>query len=323
MLLPAGLVAVGTLGYVVIEGWHWFDALYMTVITLSTLGYGETHPLDTAGRWFTIFLILGGVFTFFYAVTDLVRMAIGGELREFWGRQQMEQQLAALNKHVIVCGHGRVGRLVCREFAREKIPFVIVDNQAETLKDVTRPPGVPLVGDATADDVLRHAGIERARGLVTVMASDADNLFTTMSARLLNSTIYIVARVEDTASEQKLLRAGANRVVSPYQIGGSRIAHAVLRPTVMDFIDLATRTEHLDLQLEEARIGPRSPLVGVALRDSRLRSELKLIVVAIKKGTGKMIFNPDPEIALEAGDTLVALGSRDQLQRLEVLTNPV
>lgn len=322
LLIPLGLVLTGTLGYRIIEGWSYFDALYMTVTTISTVGFSEMHGLSTAGRVFTIFLIFGGVFTMFYVASDLIRFVVGGELRDVWGRQHMESQLAELRRHVIVCGYGRVGRLVCREFSREKTPFVILDNREEALKDFAVPGGIPLVADATSDEALRHAGIERARGLVTVMANDSDNLFTTMSARLLNAELFIVARVEDAASEQKLLRAGANRVVSPYQIGGSRIAHALLRPTVVDFIDLATRTEHLDLQLEEARIGGRSSLAGRALRDSGLREDLKLIVVAIKKAGGKMIFNPEPDTLLEAGDILVAIGSQGQLARLETMTNP-
>jgi voltage-gated potassium channel len=184
------------------------------------------------------------------------------------------------------------------------------------------PHGVALVGDATADEVLKHAGIDRARALVTVMASDAANLYTTMSARLLNAKLFIVARVEASQAEQKLLRAGANRVVSPYQIGGSRVAQAVLRPTVVDFIELATRAEHIELQLEETQIHPKSPLAGNNLKDSRLRSELKIIIVAIKKSAGHMLFNPAPDTLLEAGDILLAIGHKDQLQQLETLANP-
>jgi voltage-gated potassium channel len=215
-----------------------------------------------------------------------------------------------------------MGNLVCSEFAKAKIPFVVVDENADILQEFDMPGGVTLVGDATADHVLHHAGIQRARALVTVMASDAANLYTTLSARLLNAKLFIVARVEAQQSEQKLLRAGANRVVSPYQIGGSRVAQAVLRPNVVDFIELATRSEHIELQLEEARIDPRSPLVGNNLKDSRLRSELKIIIVAIKKGAGHMLFNPAPETLLEAGDILLAIGHKEQLKQLESLANP-
>ncbi len=316
------LVSTGTAGYHLIEGWHPFDALYMTVITLSTIGYGETHPLSTAGRVFTICVILGGVFTFIYAATELIRMVVSGEVADLFGTQRMERALSRLKDHIIVCGFGRMGRLVCREFARQRVPFVIVDEEEASVRDFQMEHGLALVGDATSDEVLKQAGIDRARGLVTVMASDAENLFTTLSARLLNPKLHIVARVEDPLSEQKLLRAGANRVVSPYDIGGTRVANAMLKPTVVDFIELATGTEHMDLQMEEARIGKHSPLSGCKLNQSRLRTDLRIIIVAIKKPAGQMLFNPDPDALLQAGDILVAIGHREQLAQLETLANP-
>ena len=230
--------------------------------------------------------------------------------------------MAQLKDHIIVCGYGRMGRLVCGEFARANIPFVIIDEKAALLQGFAMPHGVALVGDATSDEVLQHAGIAHARALVTVMASDAANLYTTMSARLLNAKLFIVARVEVVHSEQKLLRAGANRVVSPYQIGGSRVAQAILRPNVVDFIELATRAEHIELQLEEARIDSKSSLVGSTLKDSGLRSELKIIIVAIKKSTGHMLFNPASSTLLEAGDILLAIGHKEQLKQLETVANP-
>ena len=321
LLVPVFLLGGGTIGYVWIEGWTWFDALYMTVITLSTIGYGETHPLSPGGRAFTIILILGGVSMFVYAATEAIRSIVSGEIQATLGRQRMERQLAELHNHLIVCGFGRMGRLVCETFSQQKTPFVAIDSDAQVLAEFSMPYGISLHGDATSDEVLRHAGIERARALVTVMASDADNLFATMSARLLNAKLFIVARAEDTPSEQKLLRAGANKVVSPYRIGGNRVAQAVLRPAVMDFLELAVQTEHLELQIEETRISAKSPLAGSTLQDSRLRKELGIVIVAIKKTTGRMVFNPAPETSLEAGDILIAMGDRSQLDRLEALAN--
>jgi voltage-gated potassium channel len=322
-VVPFVLVAGGTLGYFFIEDWSLLDAVYMTIITLSTIGYQEVHPLSDVGKVFTIFLILGGVFTFLYTATEIIRAIVSGEVAEMLGSQQRERALAEINRHIIVCGYGRMGKLVCQEFSRDRVPFVVVDVSEEALRTFDVQHGLYLVGDATSDEVLRKAGIDRARALVSVMASDADNLFTTLSARLLRSDLFVVARAEAAGSEAKLIRAGANRVVSPYQIGGTRVAQAVLRPTVVDFIELATRTEHIDLQLEEARIGPGSSLAGSTLKDSRLRIDLKLIIVAIKKGTGHMQFNPPPETVLEPGDTLVAIGHREQLSLLERLANPV
>jgi voltage-gated potassium channel len=323
LAIPLILVMVGTVGYHLIEEqYSLFDGLYMTVITLSTIGYGETHPLSTAGRAFTICLILGGVSTFFYAASEIIRAIVSGEIAEAVGKQAMERELADLKDHVIVCGYGRMGRMVCREFSRLKTTFVVIDASAEELKDFKMPGGYALVGDAASDDVLKRAGIERARSLVTVMASDASNLYTTMSARLLNSKCVIVARVEDTQSEPKLVRAGATRVVSPYQIGGARVAHAVLKPTVVDFIDLTTRNEHLELQMEEVRIAAHSSLAQRSLIDSRLRLDLKIIIVAIKKRHGHMVFNPEPETILEAHDILIAIGNKDSLDRLGVIADP-
>jgi voltage-gated potassium channel len=321
LLLPLALLVVGTVGYRLIEGepWSFFDSLYMTVITLTTVGYGETHTLSPAGRFFTMVLLLGGVFTLFYAATEVIRYVISGEMQAALGKQLMERNLAEMRNHLIICGFGRMGQLVCQEFSEQKIPFVVIDRHEQALKDFRPPLGIPLVGDATNDEVLLKAGVKRARGLVTVAASDADNLYITMSARLLNDALFIVARAEDEHAETKLIRAGANRVVSPYVIGGARVAQAVLRPTVVDFIELATRTQHMELQIEETQINPRSLLVGTTLRDSQLRQALGIILVAIKKKSGEMIFNPAPEAVLDAGDILITLGHRQQLDQLEKL----
>ncbi len=316
--IPAALLVIGTLGYYVIEEkYTLFDALYMTVITLTTVGYGEVHPLTPSGRGFTILLLLVGVFSIFYTATEIVRGVVSGEVQEQLGRHRMERALAGLCGHMIVCGYGRVGRHVCREFSRQGVDFVIIDSSVETLGGFDLPHGIAVVGDATDDEVLRKAGVERARGLVTVAPDDADNLYITMSARLLNQGLFIVARAEAEGAEAKLQRAGANRVVSPYSLGGSKITQAVLRPTVLDFIDLATSTAHLELQIEETRIGAGSVLAGVTLADSRLRQEVGLIVVAIKKPGGAMIYTPTPDVVMEAGDTLIALGRRAHLDRLE------
>jgi voltage-gated potassium channel len=321
VLVPSLLVVAGTVGYYALEpAYSLFDALYMTIITLTTVGYEELHhPLSTRGRAFTIFLLLGGVFTLFYTATELLRIVVSGEVQQLLGRQRMERSLAALNNHLIVCGFGRMGRFVCREFSQRGLPFVIIDRKAEALEGFVMPHGLPVVGDATSDEVLKRAGVERARALVTVAASDADNLYITMSARLLNEKLYIVARAEGDQAEQKLLRAGASRVVTPYAIGGTKVAQAVLRPNVVDFIELATATEHLDLQIEETTIQPLSTLTGKTIRASRLRQELGLIVVAIKKPQGHMIYTPPGEQVIEAGDTLIALGRRPQLDKLDEL----
>jgi voltage-gated potassium channel len=324
VLVPTLLVLVGTLGYYTLEEkYSLFDSLYMTVITLTTVGYGEVHELSMRGRLFTIFLLLGGVFSLFYTASELVRIVISGEVQELLGRRLMERNLAGLNRHLIICGYGRMGRLVCQEFSKQGVPFVIIDRRPEALADFDLRHGIPLVGDATADEVLQRAGVDRARALVTVAPSDADNLYITMTARLLNDKLFIVARSEGEPAENKLRRAGANRVVSPYAIGGFRVAQAVLRPAVVDFLELATRTEHLDLQIEETCIVAGSRLDGRTLLDSKLRQDLGVIIVAIKKEQGHMLFNPPGDALMQVGDTLIALGQRQQLDQLAELATRV
>ena len=319
LAVPVLLVVTGTAGYRLLEGWSLFDALYMTVITITTVGFMEVHPLSVPARAFTIFISLGGVFTLFYAATSVIRAVVSGEIGGTLGRQRMERRLAELSGHAIVCGYGRMGRLVCSEFSHLAMPYVVIDQQPSVLADFRVAHGIVLQGDATDDHVLRRAGVERAKVLVTVAASDAANLYITMSARLLSEKLFIVARSEEAEAETKLMRAGANRVVSPYVIGGQRMALAVLRPNVMDFIELATRSDYLELQIEEAQVQAGSALAGRSLKESRLRQELGIIIVAIKKPDGKMLFNPAPEMVIEAADVLITLGHRDQLDRLETM----
>jgi voltage-gated potassium channel len=302
-----------------IDGWDFLDSLYMTVITLTTVGFKEVRDLSRGGQIFTMFLCLGGIFTLFYTATEIIRAVVSGEFQGILGRKRMERTLEKMRNHLIVCGCGRMGKLVCQELAAQQLPYVVIDRQAGFAKSFAFPYGVPLEGDAASDEVLKHAGIDRARALITVVASDPENLYITMSARLLNDKVFIVARSEEKEGEQKLLRAGANRVVSPYHIGGVRVAQAALRPTVTDFIEVATRTEHVALQIEEVRISAPSRLVANTLKDSRLRQEHGVIVVAIKKASGKMVFNPPSDTLLETGDTLVVIGDRQHLDQLEKL----
>ena len=319
--IPILLVSIGTVGYAFIERWSVFDALYMTVITLTTVGFKEVHEMSPAGQAFTMLLSLGGIFMLFYVGTSIASAVVSGEVIEFLGSRRMERSLADLKGHMIVCGYGRMGRRVCQEFSAKGLPFVIIDRQAELFERFDLPHGIAVHGDAATDEVLQRVGVRRARTLVSVAASDADNLYITMSARLLNEKIFIVARADDERSEQKLLRAGANRVVSPYVIGGHRVAQAVLRPTVVDFLELATRTDHLELNIEEAQLAAESPLVGAPLGKSRIQREHGLIVVAIKKPTGQMLFNPVTDTVLEADDILIMIGGRKELDRVAALAS--
>ena len=234
----------------------------------------------------------------------------------------MEKSLADIFNHVVVCGYGRMGRLICHELSSLGIPFVLVERQAERLRGFEMAHGIPLVGDATSEEVLRKAGVLRARGLIAVAASDADNLYVVMTARELNDTLVIVARAEEESAEKKLRRAGATRVVSPWVAGSHRVTQALLRPHATDFIELATRSEHLELQIEETEIAPGSTISGRMLKESGIRQDLGIIIVAIKKPAGQMLFNPSSDLVIEPNDVLITLGPRPQLDRLAALARP-
>lgn len=316
------LVAVGVLGYEWIEGWGFLDSLYMVVITLGTVGFSEVHPLTDAGRVFTIFLVVGGVGLVTYTVGVVTRLIIEGELQQILGRRRAMSKIKNLRDHYIINGYGRIGSLIASEFQKRPVSFVVIERNEQ--KVLALPQDFPIIhGDGTEEEVLQQAGIERARGLVTVLHSDADNLFVTLTARDLNPKLFIIARYEEPRSELKLLRAGADKVISPYIIGGTRMAMAVLKPAVIDFIELATQTESLGLQMEEVFLAPGSPLIGVPLASTEIRSKLDTIIVAIKRKTGHMEFNPSAGSVLEEGDKLIAIGERDQLTRLEDMARSV
>ncbi len=310
------VLLVGTLGYFLIEGWDLFDAFYMTIITLSTVGFGEVHPLSEAGRLFTIFLIFAGVGIAFYVFTMVTETIISGQLQDFLGRRRLEAKLEALHEHYIICGYGRIGRHICHIIAKE-VPFVIVEKDPEVIKEIEKEGFLYLEGDATQEEVLKRVGIDRAKGLVSVLRSDADNVYITLTARSLNPKLFILARADEEHVEKKLKRAGADKVVSPYLIGARRMALIILRPAVTDFLELVTPEQNLELQLEEIRISDRSDLVGKTLLESGIRKFSGVIILAVKKVTGEMVFNPPPNYLFEAGDVLVALGDRKGLSLLE------
>jgi voltage-gated potassium channel len=318
IVIPIVLLAVGTICFRVIEGpeWTWIDAFYMATITLTTVGFHEVHPLSDAGRVFTSGYALFGIFTLFYLATQLIRFVVSGEIRAGFGKRFMERQLATISDHLIICGYGRMGQQVAREFERRELSYVVIDREPSTWRQTVRPKGLLVHGDATSDEVLKRAGVTRARSLITVVSSDADNLFITMSARLLNPKLLIVARAEDPAAEEKLRRAGANRVVSPYLIGGQRMAHAVLRPTVVDFIDLATRSERAWLQIEEIEVAQGSALAGKTLEACRFRDQ-NINIVAIRNAKGELVAPPSGQSVIEPGSILIVFGPRPALDELE------
>jgi voltage-gated potassium channel len=290
----------------------------MVVITLSTIGYGEVQELSEPGRWFTMLLIISGVSLVTYTVGSITHMVVEGELQILMGRRKAMSKIRRLKDHYIICGYGRIGGLIAQEFERRPMPFVVVERDENQVARI--PQHYPVMtGDATEETVLLEAGIDRAKGLVTVLQSDADNLFVTLTARELNPKLFIIARYEEPRTESKLLRAGADKVVSPYIIGGTRMAMAILRPAVIDFIELATQSESLGLQMEEVLLVEGTGLDGMRLVDSTIRSELDIMVVAIKKRSGHMEFNPSASTRLEIGDRLIVIGERERLYKLEAI----
>ncbi|MEW6188166.1 MAG: NAD-binding protein [Thermodesulfobacteriota bacterium] len=307
----------GCLGYMVIEGWDALDALYMTIISLTTVGFQEVHPLSRSGRIFTIVLLVSGVGFILYFLGSIARIMVEGTIRDVLGRRKLEKQINQLDGHYIVCGFGRIGRMVTQLLTEKPIKVVVIERDPEQIP-LFQEKKIPFIsGEATSEENLIRAGIEKAKGLVAAASSDADNVYITLTARGLNPGLFILARAAEESSKMKLTRAGADKVVSPYDIGARSMANTILRPTVIDFIELAMHNRSLDLQMEELTVEAASEIKDLTLMESAIRKDFDLIVVAIKKKTGEMIFNPSPQAKIQVGDTLVALGDRDNLSRLE------
>jgi voltage-gated potassium channel len=311
------IVSFGTIGYMGIEEWDFIDSLYMTVITLTTVGFKEVHDLTLSGRIFTIVLLIGGVGTVFYTLGIGAKIIVEGELQEVYGRRRLEKKLKDLSDHYIVCGYGRMGKIVARELKHEKLKYAVIEKNEVILDSDEKNETLIIQGDATRDDLLKKVGIERAKCLISVLPTDAENLYVVLSARGLKPDLLIVARAGEEGSEQKLLRAGADRVVSPYHIGGLRMAHTVLKPAVVDFIEFATKSGNIDLQIEEISIQEGSQLVNHSLDECGIGRDLGIIIVAIKQKTGEMRFNPTFRTAIQVGDTLIAVGETSKLAVLE------
>jgi len=306
---------IGMTGYHFIEGWGFIKSIYATVITLSTVGYGDVYPQTTEGRIFTMFLILFGVGTMFYTVVLMAETMVEGRLRILLGRGKLEKIINKMQNHYIICGCGRIGHLICRELAAEKIDFVVIDNVPEVIQRIEEEGFVYCGGDATSDKTLLDAGIKKAKGIVCVLPSDALNLYVILTAKELNPGIFILSRSEEEESEHRLLRAGADRVMSPYTLGGMRMAMAILRPAMLDFIEITTRRQSLELRMEEISICEGSTIIGKSIGESEIRQKYGLIIVAVKKDSGKMIFNPLASYIIEKGDMVIALGEENNVSR--------
>jgi voltage-gated potassium channel len=316
------LLAIGSGGYMAIEGWGFLDALYMTVITLATVGYGEVHSVSAAGRIFTLVLILLGVGYFLYVVGNIIQFLVEGRIRLVLGRHKLDKQINRLKNHYIICGYGRMGRELAGFLIQRYLDLVVIE-QNEKRAEIMNSDGILyLIGQATDKEMLTRAGIQRAQGFITAVGTDADNVFLVLIARQMNPQIHIVARAIQNATKETLMAAGANRVISPYTSGARLMSHAVLRPTVLSFFDMAFADESTDIQVEEVSIKSNSELVDKTLIESGIRQKFDLIVLLIKKQDGAMLFNPGANTRLEINDTVVVVGSLRSIQAFERMLAP-
>jgi voltage-gated potassium channel len=322
IIIVAGLMAlilfVGTVGFRIIEGYSLFDAFYMTLITITTVGYQELRPLSHAGRIFNSFLILFGVSAVAFAFGAITQTIIEMELGDLFNKRRTKRMIEKLENHYIVCGFGRVGRNASHELLRSAVPFLVMDRSEDLVEQAIHLGMLGVLGDATKDESLRAAGVMRARGLIAALSTDADNLFVILSAKTLNPSLTVVTRVDDEDAEDKLRRAGADMVFAPYTAAGLRLARALLRPHVEQFLDFTTtKNIGLNAAIEQVRVEPGTEFVGKTLSEMQIRRDLGIIVLAVRKSDGKMVFNPPAEMEISAGDFLIAMGEQPNLRNLE------
>ena len=324
ILLAFAVLLIGTFGYMVIEGWSFTDALYMTVITVASVGYKEVHEVSSTGRLFTIIFIMSSVGVTVYVAGVVVQFMVEGRLRLIMGRRKLDRKINRLKNHYIICGYGRIGRVLCKNLIKRKpVDIVVIDNNPNLVPIMDQDHILYIFGNASDEDILLKAGIKNAKGLVAALATDVDNVFLVLTARQLSPTLEIVARASLDESKSKLLAAGANSVESPYEMGARNMAQRIIRPTVTNFLDLAFAHKRKDIQMEEIPVSEASVLSGVMLKDSGIRQRFNLIIIAIKKPDGSMMFNPSFEAVITEGDTVIAVGEDDNLQKLEEILNPV
>lgn len=319
-----GVVLCGIVWYRFVEGWGWVDAAYMAVITLTTVGFGETHPLDARGRLFTILLVLAGLVVIAYILNGFTEALIQGHLQAGFQLRQRRKLMDALKQHYIICGFGRTGRQVALEFAAEALPFIVVDSEDIAVEGAQRLGYITFQGDATQDQVLLQVGVERARCLIAALPSDAENLYTVLSAKALAPGIRTIARASTEEAVQKMQRGGADVVISPYITGGKRMAAAALRPQAVDFLDGILTGADRTVYVEECWLSPENcPWVGQTLGEARLRSQSGALILAIRRQEGKLITGPTADTQLRCGDLVIAMGTASELRRLSQLLSPI
>lgn len=319
IVLFISLLLIGTLGFHIIETISLLDSLYMTIITVFTVGFREIkEPLSPIGQVFTIFIILGGVGSVLYTFTKLAEVVYEGTINKIWRRRRMDKTIQKLKDHYIICGHGRMGNIVRERLEEENLPCVVIDNSEEGLAQLKEKQGCCYMeGDATNEEVLVKAGIKRAKALAALLATDADNLYLVMTVKLINPSLFVLSKVMDEEAERKILQIGANKVVSPYKLSGLKMAQALIRPTLVDFLDLIIRRSELSLSMEEMIVKKNSKIVDRTLEECDIRRKANIIVVAIKKPGEEIVFNPSPSVDIVTGDTLLVLGDNAHIDLFE------
>src|SRR4051794_39904416 len=322
LILGGALLATlvtGTVGFTLIDNYPVFDAFYMTLITMTTVGYAEIHPLSHAGRVFNALLIIFGVTTIFIAIGAMTQTIIELEFGDVIGKRRNKRMIDKLKDHYIICGFGRVGRGAASELQHAGVPFVVVDIDPDRVERAMLAGMLAVAADSTHDQTLRLAGIERARGLVAALATDADNLFVLLSAKGLNPGIFVATRAAEEGAEAKMRRAGADAVFAPYSMTGHRLAQSLLRPHVVQFLDFTTKDVGEDIAIEQVRVANGSEMVSRTIKEMQLRKEVGVIVMAIRKESGEMVFNPPADTPVQGGDYLIVMGRPNNLRALEAL----
>ena len=320
LILSLLCFASGVIGYCVIEKWDLIDSIYMTIITLTTVGFSEVHELSRAGRVFTILFVFFGAGLTMYVIIAVMEFIIEGQIRSILGRKRLDRRIKRLKNHYIICGYGRIGSVLCKHLGKKPLDFVVIDSNQDLISTMDEDRIMYLSGDATAEDTLITAGVKRAKGLISVLSTDTDNVFLVLTARQLNPNLDIVAKACHDESKSKLKAAGANRVESPYETGAKKLAQRILRPTVTNILDPAFTDQNNEMLIEEITVGPL--LAGVMLKDSGIREKFNLIIIAIKKAKGTMMFNPAFNAKIDEGDILIAVGEEKSLRAFEKAFNP-
>jgi len=321
LILFLALFIFGTAGYVMIEGWDVIDSMFMTTITLATVGYSEVNAISPEGRIFTVILIIFGVSLFLYIAGNTVQFLVEGRIRVILGRRKLEKTISRLSDHYIICGYGRVGRGLCQYLLQKNLTVLVVEKD-ETCIPAMEDDHIPyIIGEANEEENLEKAGITRARGLLSVLGSDPNNVFVVLISKQLNPNLFVVARANQEMSKKTLESAGADKVISPYDLGARRMAHAILRPTVIDFLEMAFADKDTDINFEEIPVAANCKLANTTLMESQIRKDLDVLIIAIKKVDGTMEFNPKPDSLIQEGDTIITVGQEANLKQLECLLN--